>query len=62
MKLSRADVAQVELRAEDGNAYHHFRWVKKPDPILGHVDRWIDAQVIAPSALVNHAVPERSQE
>jgi predicted alpha/beta hydrolase len=46
-KLPRADVAQVELCAEDGSAYHHFRWVKKSDPILGHVDQWIGAQVMA---------------
>jgi len=40
-KLGRARVAQVELRAEDGKAYHHFRWVKQPAPVLAQVDRWV---------------------
>lgn len=43
-KLTRAQVAQIELRAEDGKAYHHFRWVKEPAAILAHVDQWISAQ------------------
>ena len=43
-KLTRAAVCQIELRAEDGAAYHHFRWVKKPAAILAHVDRWIHDQ------------------
>jgi hypothetical protein len=43
-KLTRATVSQVELQAEDGAAYHHFRWVKKPAAILAHVDRWIHCQ------------------
>jgi len=43
-KLTRAQVAQIELVAEDGQAYHHFRWVKKPAAILAQVDRWIGAQ------------------
>jgi predicted alpha/beta hydrolase len=42
-KLTRAQVAQIELLAESG-AYHHFRWVKQPAPILAHVDSWIGAQ------------------
>ena len=43
-KLTRAQVAQIELRSEDGQAYHHFRWVKKPAAILAPVDQWIGAQ------------------
>jgi predicted alpha/beta hydrolase len=43
-KLTRARVAQIELSPEDGNAYHHFRWVKQPAPILAHVDHWIGLQ------------------
>ena len=43
-KLPRTQVAQIELRAEDGTAYHHFRWVKKPAAILAQVDQWIGAQ------------------
>ena len=43
-KLTSAHVAQIELRAEDGRAYHHFRWVKKPAAILGPVDQWIHTQ------------------
>ena len=37
-------MAQIEFRAEDGKAYHHFRWVKKSVPILAQVDQWIGAQ------------------
>jgi predicted alpha/beta hydrolase len=43
-KLTRAQVAQIELVAPDGTPYHHFRWVKQPAPILSQVDRWISAQ------------------
>ena len=43
-KLSRARVAQIELHAEDGKAYDHFRWVKKPAAVLAPVDQWIDAR------------------
>jgi predicted alpha/beta hydrolase len=43
-KLTRAQVAQIELGAPDGTPYHHFRWVKKPAPILSKVDQWIGAQ------------------
>jgi predicted alpha/beta hydrolase len=43
-KLTRAQVAQIELHAEDGKAYDHFRWVKKPAPILAQVDQWIGGQ------------------
>jgi pimeloyl-ACP methyl ester carboxylesterase len=43
-KLTRAQVAQIELRAEDGRPYHHFRWVKQPAPILAQVDHWIGVQ------------------
>jgi predicted alpha/beta hydrolase len=43
-KLTRAQVSQIELRAEAGTAYHHFRWVKKPAAILAPVDQWIGAQ------------------
>jgi predicted alpha/beta hydrolase len=43
-KLTRAAVSQIELQAEDGAAYHHFRWVKRPTAILAHVDRWIHEQ------------------
>ena len=43
-KLMRAQVVQIEVRAEDGEAYHHFRWLKKPDPILAAVDQWIGAE------------------
>ena len=43
-KLTRAQVAQIELRAEDGKAYNHFHWVKQPAPILTQVDQWICAQ------------------
>lgn len=42
-KLTRARVAQIELRAADGSAYHHFRWVKQPAAILAEVDRWVGA-------------------
>lgn len=42
-KLTRAQVAQIELLAESG-VYHHFRWVKQPAPILAHVDNWIGVQ------------------
>jgi predicted alpha/beta hydrolase len=42
-KLTRAEVAQIEVRAEDGQAYHHFRWLKKPGPVLAHVDHWVGA-------------------
>ena len=47
-KLTHAQVAQIELRAEDGKAYHHFRWVKKPAAILAPVDQWIGAQFRTP--------------
>jgi predicted alpha/beta hydrolase len=40
-KLTRAQVSQVELRADDGAPYHHFRWVKKPGAILARVDEWV---------------------
>jgi predicted alpha/beta hydrolase len=43
-KLTRAQVTQIELRAEDGQAYHHFRWAKQPATVLAHVDQWIGAQ------------------
>lgn len=43
-KLVGARVTQIELQAEDGKAYHHFRWVKKPASILAQVDQWIGAQ------------------
>jgi predicted alpha/beta hydrolase len=43
-KLTRAQVAQIELLAEGGKAYHHFRWVKTPAAILAQVDQWIGAQ------------------
>jgi predicted alpha/beta hydrolase len=43
-KLTRAQVAQIELHPDDGSPYHHFRWVKRPAPILAHVDHWIGAQ------------------
>lgn len=41
-KLTRARVAQIELRADGG--YHHFRWVKEAAPVLAHVDNWISLQ------------------
>jgi predicted alpha/beta hydrolase len=43
-KLTCAEVAQIELHPEDGKAYDHFRWVKKPAAVLAQVDQWIDAQ------------------
>jgi predicted alpha/beta hydrolase len=43
-KLTRAEVAQIELRREDGSTYHHFRWVKQPAAILARVDHWMGAQ------------------
>jgi predicted alpha/beta hydrolase len=43
-KLTRAQVAQIELRADGGKAYDHFRWVKKPAAVLAQVDQWIDAR------------------
>jgi predicted alpha/beta hydrolase len=43
-KLTRAQVAQIELRTEDGRPYHHFRWAKKPATILAEVDRWVGTQ------------------
>jgi predicted alpha/beta hydrolase len=43
-KLTHAQVSQIELRAEDGKPYHHFRWVKKPAAILAPVDQWIGSQ------------------
>lgn len=43
-KLSRARVTQIEVCTEDGKAYHHFRWVKKPAPILAQVDQWFGGQ------------------
>jgi predicted alpha/beta hydrolase len=46
-KLTWAEVGQIELRAEDGKAYHHFRWLKKPDLVLAPVDQWIGAQVLS---------------
>jgi predicted alpha/beta hydrolase len=49
-KLVGARVAQIELRAEDGRAYDHFRWVKKPAPVLAQVDRWIGARFDSPAA------------
>ena len=36
--------------AEDGKAYHHFRWVKKPAAILAQVDQWIGARFVAKRA------------
>ena len=44
-KLTRAQVTQIELRAEDGKAYHHFRWVTKPAPVLSQVDQWIGSSI-----------------
>ena len=49
-KLVRARVAQVELEAEDGKPYHHFRWVKAPASVLAPVDRWIGAEFTAAAA------------
>jgi predicted alpha/beta hydrolase len=46
-KLTRAQVAQIEHRAEDGTPHHHFRWVKRSAPILAQVDHWIGAQFSA---------------
>jgi predicted alpha/beta hydrolase len=43
-KLTRAQVTQIELRADDGKAYHHFRWVKTPAAILAAVDHWVGVQ------------------
>jgi predicted alpha/beta hydrolase len=43
-KLTRAQVAQIELLPEDGSSYHHFRWVKRPAPVLAPVDDWIRVQ------------------
>jgi hypothetical protein len=43
-KLTRAPVTQIELRADDGHAYHHFRWVKEPAAILAAVDHWVGVQ------------------
>jgi predicted alpha/beta hydrolase len=43
-KLTGAQVTQIELRAEDGKAYDHFRWLTKPAPIMKNVDQWICIQ------------------
>jgi predicted alpha/beta hydrolase len=43
-KLTRAQVAQIEIRAADGNADHHFRWVRKPAAVLAQVDQWVGAR------------------
>jgi predicted alpha/beta hydrolase len=43
-KLTAAQVAQLELRAADGKAFDHFRWVKRPAPVLAPVDQWIRGQ------------------
>jgi predicted alpha/beta hydrolase len=43
-KLTRAQVAQIELLPEDGSSYHHFRWVKQPARVLAPVDEWIRVQ------------------
>jgi predicted alpha/beta hydrolase len=43
-KLAAAQVTQLELRASDGKAYDHFRWLTKPAAIVAQVDRWIGDQ------------------
>ena len=44
-KLTGGQVTQIELRTQDGKAYHHFRWLTKPAPILAQVDQWIGARI-----------------
>jgi predicted alpha/beta hydrolase len=48
-KLPRAQVTQVELQANDGAPYHHFRWAKQPGAILARVDEWVGALLPRPS-------------
>jgi predicted alpha/beta hydrolase len=42
-KLKQASVTQVELQARDYGlpTFHHFRWTRKPDPVLDQVDQWV---------------------
>jgi predicted alpha/beta hydrolase len=54
-KLTRAQVAQIELLPENGSTFHHFRWVKQPAPILAHVDQWIGVQ-FSPAEREKHHV------
>lgn len=41
-KLPQARVTQVELQASDYGmkVFHHFRWVRKPEPVLEQVEKW----------------------
>jgi predicted alpha/beta hydrolase len=57
-KLTRAQVAQIELSPEDGRAYHHFRWVKQPARILAQVDQWFSARFSPLHANTLSAVPQ----
>jgi len=41
-KLAAARLTQVELQARDLGLprFHHFRWVRTPEPILDAIERW----------------------
>lgn len=42
-KLSEAKVSRVELQARDHGleSFHHFRWVRTPDPVLSAITGWL---------------------
>ncbi len=46
-KLKGARVTQVELQAKDYGlkSFDHFRWARKPEPVLERVDAWIQTEV-----------------
>ena len=50
-KLKQARVTQIELQAKDHGLprFDHFRWARKPAPVLAKVDEWVrDGLVQAP--------------